>query len=505
LYSFEFLIRYSLEVYIKDDKDQIHNLFKKPEFWIIICATVIATFMRSIGLGDLSLWYDEGFSSWSARLSIIETLRLSFSVEPNPPLYPIFLRFWSTLFGDSEWALRFPSLIFSGLCIAAVGWLGWRFVSPRVGTVAALWTMASPIVIEYSREARVYSSFCFFSLLAMGSMPVLGKPWSRSMRWLHIIATSAALWLHAYAFFLIPAQIVYILGQYLYSKKTGFASTEANQLLEQAIRSFTTIGLLTFWWYMAVVLNSSDYIDRFSWIDGLDPVLPMFIDAYFQLTQWTPGFVVLSIFALSFLYWLRNGIFLKFVTYPAWALALFTLFSLALPLIIGHFWQPIFVPRYAMAAVAVAHIWLLVPLATLLDRQRILFVLLCGGLSLSAASTTYYQITNTRKEEWQLAIQSLTNEEPGTLLLVTPAYYAYTSPDYYLRKLGLNKQIITSYPKDKNEFSKLITKYQRLWLAMVNSSGDSDIKPEWLMEQNFRPGREVTFHKIQLKEFIREE
>ena len=61
--------------------------------------------LRLYGLDAQSLWYDEGFSVYLARMDLGEiTARTAADIQP--PLYYYLLHGWIQIFGDGEWAVR---------------------------------------------------------------------------------------------------------------------------------------------------------------------------------------------------------------------------------------------------------------------------------------------------------------------------------------------------------------------------------------------------------------
>ena len=75
--------------------------------------TLIGLLLRVYGLNDESLWLDEAISADVGMLPINELFDFVKSRDVHPPLYYILLHYWILLFGNSEVALRLPSVLFS--------------------------------------------------------------------------------------------------------------------------------------------------------------------------------------------------------------------------------------------------------------------------------------------------------------------------------------------------------------------------------------------------------
>jgi len=114
--------------------------------FLIILAGLI---LRLINLNQ-SLWLDEAITALAVKNNSFGEILTKFSPgDFHPPLYYLLLKFWTILFGYSEIALRFPSVIFGVLTIYFLYKIG--------GKKAAVLMAVNPLVIYYSQEARMYS------------------------------------------------------------------------------------------------------------------------------------------------------------------------------------------------------------------------------------------------------------------------------------------------------------------------------------------------------------
>ena len=129
-----------------------------------------------IGLDALSLTSDECFSIYHAQMSP-RHIYLHLSTGNNPPLHEWILHYWMLWFGDSAFAVRFLSLIFSSLTTALIFVLGTQIASgdggiketkgnPRIGVIAAILFLASNYSTFLAHEARTYNLTLFLSVLS---------------------------------------------------------------------------------------------------------------------------------------------------------------------------------------------------------------------------------------------------------------------------------------------------------------------------------------------------
>ncbi len=122
----------------------------------IFLLIIFAFFIRLIAINQ-SLWLDEATTAKVVQnFRFIEIVTKFLPHDFHPPLYYLFIKFWVSLFGISEIALRMPSILFSLL----TGWVIYKISRLHQGSGEAMWTAAfflfNPLIIYYSQEARMY-------------------------------------------------------------------------------------------------------------------------------------------------------------------------------------------------------------------------------------------------------------------------------------------------------------------------------------------------------------
>lgn len=146
----------------------------------IILVGLIGFLVRLINLNQ-SLWLDEAIETLAVKNHSFFTLLSQYvSGDFHPPLYHFVLKVWTDVFGYSEVAVRFPSVIFSVLTIFFVYKIGCKLANSKVGLMAALFFALNPLAVYYAQEARMYSLAMFF---------VTGAVWALlSEKWLFFCA-----------------------------------------------------------------------------------------------------------------------------------------------------------------------------------------------------------------------------------------------------------------------------------------------------------------------------
>lgn len=114
-----------------------------------------------------SLWLDEATTALVSKMPIIDLFAKFLPSDFHPPLYYLFMHYWVGIFGDSEVALRIPSLIFSLLAIYVV--------CKSFGKIVAILLATGPLVFYYAQEARMYSMAMFLAVGLISSFVKISK------------------------------------------------------------------------------------------------------------------------------------------------------------------------------------------------------------------------------------------------------------------------------------------------------------------------------------------
>jgi uncharacterized membrane protein len=89
----------------------------------------------------------------------------------HPPLYYVLAKVWVDFWGDSVYALRTLSVLFSGLGLLAMYWFVRELVASRRAALIAMLLMGvSPLFILYGQEAREYALWTLTLLLSSAAL-----------------------------------------------------------------------------------------------------------------------------------------------------------------------------------------------------------------------------------------------------------------------------------------------------------------------------------------------
>ena len=208
-------------------------------FTLTLYTLIVVAFVLRIGsITFQSLWRDETDAICFALEPLIKTTEAVAGSQPpycqpsdtgllqrftqqgfNRPLYFLMLRGWIGLAGDSELAVRFPSLVFGTICVALMVALGTRLYKCAIGLIAGTLLAVSAYQVWYSQEAKMYTFITMLALLAIYSLRRAMED-GRTRWWVTlVVATSLAMYAHILAALLIPVEVVLFMSWQPLSRK----------------------------------------------------------------------------------------------------------------------------------------------------------------------------------------------------------------------------------------------------------------------------------------------
>lgn len=153
---------------------------------------LIGMILRTWYIDAAPFWYDEAFTAVLARLPFMDMIRAT-AGDVHPPLYYYLVSVWAQIMGGyTPFILRQLSAVFAVLSLWQVIRLMDRYWMSRVFRLVVLALVAaSPMLIYYAQEARMYSLLVFLVLEIW--IQILDRRW-----WLVAPLTLALLYVHNY-------------------------------------------------------------------------------------------------------------------------------------------------------------------------------------------------------------------------------------------------------------------------------------------------------------------
>jgi uncharacterized membrane protein len=383
-------------------------------------------------LGTESLWYDEAVSITASKLSIPEQLRWNLTQsDNNPPLYYMILHFWVSLFGDSEFSSRFPSVIFGSLSVFAIYGLGNLLFGRKTGLLAALILATSVFHVWFSQEARSYSLLTLLTLLSFYCfLKLLCAPRQKHFTAAYLATGVLLLYTHYYGLPVIAAQNIYFFTQYFRGGKPGRLELRKWVKLQLVL-------LLLFLPASVLMVIQGSALRKGFWIT--EPAVSEVLGYFMTYSGSTPLLIILLVFSLisvTGLVGLKNvGIFrtgfqphedssgATGIPYGGrvYLLIVWMLSLILIPFLISLIITPVLIYRYTIGASPVLYL-LASRGITGTNNNKLILVLACLITVFSIANNVekYGQID---KFQWREAVAYIEAEAGyGDILAVYPQF-----------------------------------------------------------------------------------
>ncbi|MBG6183357.1 mannosyltransferase [Arthrobacter sp. CAN_A214] len=131
----------------------------------VLVAALTLTY-SGIGISIPSFWVDEAATISAVDRSFAEMMRMIQSIDAVHAFYYVLINAWTAVFGLSETALRFPSLLAVSATAGLLVAIGRRLAGTTYGLVAALLFVVLPRTQYVATDARSYALALLFAVLA---------------------------------------------------------------------------------------------------------------------------------------------------------------------------------------------------------------------------------------------------------------------------------------------------------------------------------------------------
>jgi 4-amino-4-deoxy-L-arabinose transferase-like glycosyltransferase len=357
----------------------------KRENTLILLLLLTAFGLRVWGLADHNIWWDEGLTTWAARLPVRDILDWT-AHDVHPPLYFLVLRSWWLIVGEGEFVLRFPSALMGTLGVSAIYGLGRSLGGRQAGLLAALFLTLSRFAVSWSQEMRMY---IWATTLAAGALWATIQLWrsqdENGQAWgAYVLTVAAGLWS---LFLMISVPLITNLVFPLVWLRQG----RPRRLLTRWVTAQLAVAAAFVPW-LAYSLprmptwSSSEPFSPAFFVHLYTTMLAVGVPTNLQAhTPWTlAAFGVLAIGTVTLWRSRRTPTQTGGLTMLAFGLVLPALVVYAVSLPIHLYYAPRLVPRYLLPLSICFYTLLGWGLATLSQEQR--WVAIAGGLLAVAAA-----------------------------------------------------------------------------------------------------------------------
>ncbi len=466
--------------------------------WLMTAFILVGFGLRVFQLGYQELRGDEAFSYLYTLLPFDQVIpELIDEGDPHSPLHYLMLNAWTAVAGESEFSMRYLSLIPGVLLLSLMFQLGRKMSGRRVGLLAALFSALSPSLIWLSQDVRnQYNLALLFTALATWLLVCISQSTRRGsdyksrkdfcnlpswLGWsLYAVSAALAVYGHYYALFALLAH-----GFYLW-----FARVEWRKWAAWLASGIVALFLFLPW--LTAVFNSllsagqlgdpgRPELARYLTTVGVEMLLGA------NLTSWQPRWLFLGGVIL-----MLAGARVLWRQKPAWAAMLLGWLGMAaLFIYLIRFSRSTFNPFYI--SVAAPAWWLLLAAALVWlwfkgRWQRViagLSVALWLGAVLLSLRNYYFDPTFSRTLGYRQAADIVAaNVRAGDIFL---AHFPDPALDYYLRHVDLPRQMLPAGPDaelnaTEAALNRLAQDYSRIWFVPYDHSvWDSENSvPRWL-------------------------
>ena len=460
----------------------LSNYIFRNKLLILFAILLIGFFLRVYDLANESIWYDEADSILLANLNLSQI----FLYPTNtPPLYYIILHWWINLFGDSEFSIRFPSVIFGCLSIFMIYKVGNKIFDKDVGILSSLLLGLSVFHIHYSQEARAYSLSVLLTLLSIFFLIKLLRRSSSKVLFGYILSSTLLIYSHIYGLFIIISQNIYIISVLLVSKETYKLKLKRWILIQ-------IILIILFIPWINIFITRTLQIAQGFWIPtpSLSSIMNSFI-TYSGSELLFLFFVILTTFSIIRYEKIsgiisRRKIFQSIESYrwkiqllntdKIFLLLIWLLTPIILPFIIAKFLTSIYLTRYTIVASLAFYLLIAKGILNIRQKYNKLIIISVIIVISSAYIPEYYIKIN--KEQWRDVSYYIDTEAKNGELVLFWQPISRAAFNYYSKRNDLIKKAIRPELKNKKSIKSAVEGYKRVWVISrpVEEKGDEVIR-----------------------------
>ena len=458
-------------------------------------------------LGAESLWSDEGAS---LRASILEgpaEIVERAKTIPTHPIHDLFLHYWVALFGDSEFSLRFPSVLAGLLGVFMMYKVGSLLFGRGVGLMASLILAMSPFHIQYSQEARGYSLEALLALISFYCFIKIFRKRELTVQVGYVLSTITLMYSHAYSLFIVLAQNIYFAAIFL--SRTFGSRNEARPSLGR----WMVLQALLIVLYIPGLILLAIWLSRTtsrSWIPSTS-----FASVYGDLVEYAGSPLLLAlllIFALlAGVALLRSGAADNLFLLLAWFMT-----PVVLPMVVSSFSTPIFHPRYGIAGSLALYLLAAKGVEVASDafskgsfggipkasKARTVWLTAAAVLIVLFSVELWSYYNTVKKPQWREAAQYLdTHAQTDDLVLVEGYTSHETLFEYYSKSTDV-ETVITGTSGGGEAMEPGVEAHDRVWVVKPyifdNGSGSKQSVSESVFEKGHTPVEHEQYEKIDL-------
>ena len=190
----------------------------RPADWIVLF--VAALVLRLINL-DADLWVDEIDSLVTSFRPPLSEILGEFPRDNRHPFYSALAHLCIALFGEHNWVIRLPSVIFGAATVPLLYVLGTKLLSRREALLSAAFLAVSYHHVWFSQNARGYAMLGFFAVLGAWLLIRLMEDGRPSWAAWYAVAMAVGTWTHLTMVFVAVGHAAACVIGFLVSRQRG--------------------------------------------------------------------------------------------------------------------------------------------------------------------------------------------------------------------------------------------------------------------------------------------
>ena len=254
----------TLRLRISQINDRITALAVKPGMqyvWLLLI-TLLAVSFRFYKLGEWSFWFDEISTINRASSHYSDLYGLVRNIPPAInwiPLSVILTAFVMNTLGISEWSSRLVPAVIGIISIPAIYFPTKKEFGTAVGLISVLLLAVSPWHIEWSQNARFYSSLMLLYMLASFAFYYAIENDQPVLIYLFLILSYLATSERITALMIVPVVIIYL----LLLKILPFEKPPGLRLRNLIVIFLAGIAFIVYEIYSLISTGNSSLVDTF--------------------------------------------------------------------------------------------------------------------------------------------------------------------------------------------------------------------------------------------------
>jgi len=427
--------------------------------WGMVGLLIAAFAIRAFTLTNQSLWRDEVDALRFATAPWREMLATFTQPGWNGPLYFVLLRGWVELTGQSEFALRYLSLLFGVLAVVLAFALAKRLADSLAAFFCSALFALSPYLVWYSQEVKMYTLVLALATLAIYALRQAMDGERQIVWWVTLVmATSISMYCHILAALLIPVEMILSLVWGLGSRRIGWWK---GALVSLACLTLPYLPLLQ--WELPLVLTPAQTGFAFYPLDqmllillsgfaaGVSGMLPM-------TALWPAGSLLLIGVAVGVARWRDKVALLVWLLLPPLALWIISLN------------RPIFTDRYLIWIGTAFYLGVSLGVAALWRLWKPLGVVVLVAVAGIAMRGVYDQAATPIKSDFRGAAHYVRmHQTPGDLVVFQIPYVRHTFDYYHPQPYDWAEGLFTNYGMSDGEVDTQmrarVTGRKAIWLV----------------------------------------